>query len=154
MAISQDSVPSLCLPEAGNERQRVDHLMVTCSVHSFWGTWHWLLWKTGYQANWTFSLTQHGRSFILMFMLLSPQGQTTTPFSTWDQPCPCGSVGRRKQYLTYRYIIPMCYALHWLIHLKNLIHGACCYLLTPKLSSMLFLDMDSANKSIQTHWSF
>uniref|UniRef100_A0A8C3F6A4 Acyltransferase PGAP2 n=1 Tax=Chrysemys picta bellii TaxID=8478 RepID=A0A8C3F6A4_CHRPI len=41
----QDGIPSLCLPEAGNGQQGMDHLMMTCSVHSLWGTWHWPLSK-------------------------------------------------------------------------------------------------------------
>uniref|UniRef100_A0A674K6R5 Rho GTPase-activating protein 42 n=1 Tax=Terrapene triunguis TaxID=2587831 RepID=A0A674K6R5_9SAUR len=41
--MDRDGVPSLCLPEAGNGQQGMDHLMITCSVHSLWGTWHWPL---------------------------------------------------------------------------------------------------------------
>uniref|UniRef100_A0A674JCF3 Carbohydrate sulfotransferase n=1 Tax=Terrapene triunguis TaxID=2587831 RepID=A0A674JCF3_9SAUR len=41
------------LINAGNEQQGMDHLMITCSVHSLWGTWHWPLSENRVLARWT-----------------------------------------------------------------------------------------------------
>ncbi|KAG6921197.1 solute carrier family 4 member 2, partial [Chelydra serpentina] len=64
----------------------MDHLMITWSIHSLWGTWHWARRKTGYWARWTFGLTQPGCPYVLAPVYLTsdaPSPLRPQPRTPW-----------------------------------------------------------------------